>query len=430
MRFLVLSQYYPPEIGAPQTRLAAMVREMKNLGHDVEVVTAMPNYPKGRIFPEYRGRFYLREELDGVRVHRVWLYPSTGAGLRRILNYMSFTGTCLAPLLCLSRPDYVFVESPPLFLSVPGYLMARRWRAKMIFNVADLWPDSVRELGLMKDGLALGLAARLEEWTYRVADRVNAVTEGIRSTLIEKKGVPPAKVLFLPNGVDTQLFKPRPADDALASRLGLAGKKLILYAGTLGYAQGLEVALEAAATLRDETDILFVFVGGGSEVGSLKLLAEKWSLPNVVFLDPVPPEEVARLYSLALAGFASLRNLPLFEGARPSKIFPIMASGVPVIYSGAGEGARLIEAAQAGIVTPPEDSRALAGAVRLLAQNPDLAARLGRNGRAYAEKHLTWSTLVANWLRELSEESPSGGKKDRDEVTDRTVVVEGDKAIS
>lgn len=410
MRFLVLSQYYPPEIGASQTRLAAMVRVMKNLGHDVEVITAMPNYPTGRIFPEYRGRFYYREELTGVTVHRVWLYPSTGAGLRRMLNYMSFTVTCLAPLLCASRPDYVFVESPPLFLSLPGYLMARRWRAKMIFNVADLWPDSVRELGLMKDGLALGLATRLEKWTYRVADRVNAMTEGIRSALIQKKGVPSSKILFLPNGVDTQLFKPRPADNGLASRLGLAGKKLILYTGTLGYAQGLEVALRAAAMLRHQTDIVFVFVGGGSEEGKLKLLADNWGLQNVVFLEPVPPEEVARLYSLALAGFASLRNLPLFDGARPSKIFPIMASGVPVIYSGSGEGARLVKAANAGIVTPPEDGQALADAVQQLAQNPDLAARLGSNGRAYVEKHFTWSTLVADWLRQLIESSSSGGK--------------------
>jgi len=327
-----------------------------------------------------------------------------------MINYLSFAAMSLVALLRASRPDYIFVESPPLFLSVPGYLMARRWGAKMIFNVADLWPDSVRELGLMKDGLALSFAARLEKWTYRVADRINAVTEGIRSALVERKGVPASKILFLPNGVDTQLFRPRPADNELALRLGLVGKKLILYTGTLGYAQGLEVALKAAATLRDRTDIVFVFVGGGSEVSNLKLLAKKWGLYNVVFLEPMPLEEVARLYSLALAGFASLRNLPLFKGARPSKILPIMASGVPVIYSGSGEGARLIETAHAGIVTPPEDSQAFADAVRLLAQNPDLAAHLGSNGRAYVERHLTWSTLVADWLRQLIEDSSSGGK--------------------
>lgn len=420
MRFLVLSQYYPPEIGASQTRLAAMVRVMKNLGHEVEVVTAMPNHPTGRIFPEYRGRLYCREESHGVTVHRVWLYPSTGAGLRRMINYLSFAAMCLIALFRASRPDYVFVESPPLFLSVPGYLMARRWGAKMIFNVADLWPDSVRELGLMKNGFALSLATRLEKWTYRVADHVNAVTEGIRSILIEKKRVPLSKILFLPNGVDTQLFRPRPADNELASRLGLVGKRLIVYAGTMGYAHGVEVAINAAAMLRDQTDIVFIFVGGGSEERKLKLLAENWGLRNVMFLGPVPPEDVVRLYSLAFAGLSTLRNLPLFEGTRPSKIFPIMASGVPVIYSGSGEGARLIEAAHAGIVTPPEDSQALADTVRQLARNPDLAARLGSNGRAYVEKHLTWSTLVADWLRQLSEGSSLGGKNGRiqNEVSD------------
>lgn len=401
MRFLILTQYYPPETGAPQTRLASMAKELQRLGHQVEVVTAMPNHPTGRVFPEYRGRLYCREAHCGLPVHRVWLFASTGAGLRRMMNYASFTAMSLFGLCRVSRPDYLFVESPPLFLSLPGFLFSRLWGAKMIFNVADLWPDSVRELGLMKDGFVLHAADRLEAWTYRVSDYVNAVTEGNRVTLAVKKAVPTRKILFLPNGVDTSLFRPQPPDQTVAERFGLVGKKLIIFAGTLGYAQGLDVALDAAGMLSDQSDVRFVFVGDGSDKARLKLEAKQRGLSNVVFLNPVPLGDVAQLYSLALAGLATLRNVPLFEGVRPSKIFPIMASGVPVLYSGAGEGARLVDAAQAGLVTPPEDAQALAGAVRRLAGDPDLSIRLGTNGREYVEQHHAWSALVSNWVEQL-----------------------------
>ncbi|MGE5482441.1 MAG: glycosyltransferase family 4 protein [Bacteroidota bacterium] len=402
MRFLILTQYFPPEIGAPQVRLGALTRELVRLGHEVEVVTALPNHPTGRILPEYRRRFYWRETRDGAIVHRVWLYASVGAGLKRIVNYLSFTATCFWGLLRARRPDYVFVESPPLFLSVPGALAASIWRAPVIFNVADLWPDSVRELGLMREGLALRLADALERWTYRHCDYVNAVTEGIREMLTGKKGVPAAKVLFLPNGVDTETFKPAPADAAIERELGLAGQKLIVYAGTLGYAQGLEVALEAMTRLQVEApEALLLFIGDGSEKERLVRRTAELGLQNVRFLAPQPPEYVARLYSVAYAGFASLKNLPLFEGARPSKLFPIMAAGKPVVYSGAGEAVRLIKGAQAGLTVAPEDAAALADTLLRLLRSPGLAAELGSNGRAYVETKLSWRMVVEQWLQQL-----------------------------
>ncbi|MBC7361716.1 MAG: glycosyltransferase family 4 protein [Candidatus Aminicenantes bacterium] len=410
MRFLVLAQYFPPEIGAPQLRLAALVRELRRLGHEVEVVTAMPNHPTGRIFPEYRGRFYRCEEWEGVPVHRVWLYPSLGAGIKRVLNYLSFSSTCLLALARARKPDYVFVESPPLFLGVPGYLASQLWRVPLIFNVADLWPDSVRELGLMRDGPFLRLAEALERWIYHKAAYVNAVTKGIRTVLIVKKQVPEAKVLFLPNGVDTDLFRPRPPDRDLAHKLGLEDRKIVLYAGTLGYAQGLDVALEAMQLLQRDGNVSLVFVGDGSEREKLIKGARTRGIANVIFLDPCPPERVARLYSIAYAGFASLRGLPLFKGARPSKLFPIMASGKPVIYSGAGEGARLIEEARAGLVVPPEDPKALAEAIRHLVEHPELAAEMGRNGRAFVERNLSWSALVEDWLAQLAERERCHGR--------------------
>ena len=197
MRMLILTQFFAPETGAPQTRLGALARELIRLGHEAEVVTAMPNYPAGRIFSAYRGRFYCREDWGGIAIHRVWVHASMGKGAGRLLNYLSFAATSLYALIKSKRPDYIFVESPPLFLAIPAILMARLWRVATILNVADLWPDSVRQLGILKPGIILRAAERLERWAYRRADFVNAVTEGIARTLIEDKSVPGHKLLRL-----------------------------------------------------------------------------------------------------------------------------------------------------------------------------------------------------------------------------------------
>lgn len=403
MRFLFLTQYFPPEVGAPQVRLAAVIQELLQLGYEVEVVTTLPNYPLGQIFPAYQGRFSCYEEWQGVPIHRVWSYAAMGTGIKRMINYGSFTLTALYGLWQAQRPDYLFVESPPPLLSIPAWLFSLGWQKPIILNIADLWPDSIKELGLLQSGLVLKFAELLEYWSYRHATYINAVTEGIRQTLIQDKGVAASQVLFLPNGVDIELFKPSAPDTQLLQELGLADKKVILYAGTLGFAQGLEVALHAMQRLQAQRpDLLLILIGSGSERNKLAEIARHEHLGNVKFLDPQPPEYIARLYTLAYAGFASLKKLPLFEGARPSKLFPIMAAGKPVIYSGAGEAARLVqEQANAGIIVPPEEPQALAQAILDLVDNPQLANQWGANGRRYVEQHLSWSQLVKSWLQQL-----------------------------
>ena len=270
----------------------------------------------------------------------------------------------------------------------------------MILNVADLWPDSVHEFGVMRDGSMLWLAERLERWSYQRATFISTVTEGIQKALVERKNVPHHKVLFLPNGVDTNLFRPRPPDSQLARQLDLEGKRVALYAGTHGHAHGLGVALHAVKLL-ENAGIVFVFIGGGSEKPKLQEMAAEMSLGNVYFLDPAPPEYVARLYSLATIALSTLRKSSVAEETRPAKVLPAMASGKPVVYSGSGEGARLVEDTRAGLVVPPEDPKALADAILTLVHNPALADELGRNGRKYVEEKLTWSALVKDWLRQL-----------------------------
>jgi glycosyltransferase involved in cell wall biosynthesis len=276
------------------------------------------------------------------------------------------------------------------------------WRAPFIFNVADLWPDVIVDGGFMRDGWIIRCLRRLEQWSYRRAAHVNAVTDSMLRTLREKKSVPGEKLLFLPNGVDTRKFCPSLPDKHLNEKFGLTGKQVVLWAGTLGYAHGLDKVLEAAKLLQGEKTIHFLFVGDGSARQDLLRLLQDLRLTNVTFCDPVSLEEVPAYYSISFCGLSSLIDIPLFEGARPSKLFPVLASGKPLLFVGKGESARLIESAQAGLVVSPGDPAALAEAILHLARNPALCASLGENGRRFAEDHLDWSFLVSRWLRHLT----------------------------
>jgi glycosyltransferase involved in cell wall biosynthesis len=408
MRLLFLTQYFPPEIGAAPTRLQNIAREIARVGNEVEIVTGLPNYPRGRFFEGYERTLYRKEIKDGLTVHRVWMLPALGGGLRRILNYLTFAIASVWGLLRSEKPDFLFVESPPLILAVPGMIFASIWRIPLILNVADLWPDAAIDMGFMnKNSLLARLTYALERWSYRHASYVNAVTLGIQQTLLQTKGVPRSKVLFLPNGVDTALFQLQSADGELKERLGLAGKRVILWAGTLGGAHGLEHVLDSAHLLRAHPDIHFLFVGDGTAKPALEKRCRSLDLSNVTFHPPVPFEQVPKFFSIAEAGLASLLPLPVHEGARPSKVFPVFASGKPLIFVGRGEAAQLVREANAGVVVTPGDPDALASAVLQLMADPALLQELGGNGRLYVEKHFQWSQLIATWLDRLRQPTSS-----------------------
>lgn len=399
MRVLILTQYYPPEIGAPQTRLAAFTRELLRRGHEVEVVTAMPNHLLGRTHEGYRGKLYVRDRIDNATVHRTWVYAATGTGLRRIANYLSFTVSSLIGLALARRPDAVFVESPPLFLSVPGWIAATAYRAKLIFNVADLWPDSVRDLGVMQDGWMMRIAERLEAWTYRRADIVNAVTDGIDAVLRREKHVPARKLRFLPNGIDIDTFTPRAPVDRLKRELDIDERRVFIYAGTHGIAQGLEHVVDAAALVAREAIVLFV--GEGPTKRALIERARRSGVDNVRFVNAVPIDAMPEYFSLAYASIVPLVGSALMRGARPSKLFPALASGVPIVYSGEGEGARLVSDNGVGVVVAPERSDLLAEAMRWMCEHPEARAAMAVAGRQLAVNRFAWSSIVDEWLASL-----------------------------
>ena len=400
MRFLILTQYFPPEIGAAQTRLPALARGLTEAGHSVEVVTALPNHPRGEINPEYRGRWYHSEEIAGVRIHRTWAYAAVGAGLRRMANYASFAIASLVGLIRSRRPDWIFVESPPLTLVLPALLSARLRGIRLIVNVSDLWPDSIRALGLSRSPLLIKMLEKLERIAYARADVISTVTEGTRRSLITEKHVPCSKIILLPNGVDPAVYRPQSPDIGLKRKLGIENRRAVLYAGTMGFAQGLEHVLGAAEMLERE-DVHFLFLGDGSEKARLVQLACKLKLRNVTFLDPVEPIEVPRYLSIAECGLAPQRDAVLLEGNRPAKILPIMSCAKPVIFAGRGEGARLIEQSGGGVVVAPENPAALADAIRTICANPSLASEMGRRGRSFAVNNFAWDSLVRDWLSAL-----------------------------
>jgi len=401
MRFLILTQYFAPEPGAAQVRLAAVSQELVRAGHEVEIVTAIPNYPYGRIFDGYRHSLYRLEQWNGLPVHRLWLYASKGAGIGRMINYASFALTSLIGLAKARKPDYLFVESPPLFLSIAGFIASRLWGVPWIFNVADLWPDSVAELQLLHSGWLMRAAYVLEKWTYRHATYVSAATSAIREQLRVAKSVPKERLLLLPNGVDTEMFRPLGPDRDLQRRLGLEGKQVVIFPGTHGYAHGMQSILDAAEKLRHDDVIHFLLIGSGSAKGQLVEEARRRGLRNMTFLDPIPPEDIPQFISFACCGLVSMRDIPLLRDARPAKALAIMGCGKPVILAvGKGSGS-FVEQSQAGLVVPVNEPDAIAAAIRFLADNPAQASQFGSNARSYVREHLQWSKLVTDFVEQL-----------------------------
>jgi putative colanic acid biosynthesis glycosyltransferase WcaI len=407
-RFLILTQYFPPESGAAQVRLFNLARELMKLGHDVRVVTALPNYPRGEVFEGYRGRWTFHEQLDGIQVTRTWIYPATGRNaLKRLLNYWSFSITSLFACLIGPRPDYLFVESPPIFLGCTGYVCARLRRVPFILNISDLWPESARALGIIRSGWILWLGDKMARFLYRRADRVSAQTDGLRSYIQKIRGGP---VIPYYNGVDTSAFHRIPGVTMLWVR---PDEVAFIFAGVFGYAQGLDTLVEAAALLRHRRDIVLLLVGDGPSKAAIVEHAARLGLDNMRFADMQPIENMPAFFSACRASIAPMRRSELFKATRPSKMFASMACETPVIFSGEGEAAQLLQENDCGVVVPPESPAALADAVKRLADDATLAQQLGRRARALVEQQFGWDRIVKAWLDELPAVAPAGGSRRR-----------------
>lgn len=407
MRILYLSQYFPPEVGATQTRAYEMAQGLIRAGHSVTMLTEVPNHPEGVIRPEYRGRFWVREELDGIDVLRVWVWTSPVKTLRtRLAFYVTFMlNATLAGLLLARGPyDLLYATSPPLFAGGAALALSFLRRLPMVFEVRDLWPESAVALGELRSARSIRWATQLEERCYRRARRIVVVTEGIRRRLVER-GIPEEKLVLIPNGANTELFRPQPeAGRTLRERLAVGDAFLVLYAGILGIAQGLETVLEAAHLLRDRSDIRFLLVGDGPCKADLVRKKEELGLTSVTMLDAQPREEMPAYFSAADVALVPLRKVDLFRSAVPSKMFDAWACGCPVLLGIDGEARAILERAQAGLYVEPEDPRALAQTIVELAARREWCRELGAKGRRFVEAYYSrqaQARALASLLAEL-----------------------------
>ena len=391
MRVIFLTHYFPPEVGAPQARIAALADALAARGVDVGVHTCPPHYPDGQIRPPYRNRPLAREQRGPVRVVRSAVYPAFNRGLvRRLANHASFAASALVTAPGAPRADVVVVETPPLFLAGSAIAYARLKRARLVVNVADRWPASAVELGALTQPRAIAAAEWLERRSYGAAAAITTPTRGLVDAL---DAVPEAhgKVVWMAPAVDLDRFQPGPppAD---------GGALRVLYAGTVGMAQGLDTLLDAAERLGPDK-LRLTIAGGGAEAPGLAQRAE--ALPGVEMAGIVPFEAVPGLYALHDAAVVLLRDRPIFRDALPTKLLEGLAAGRPVVVSAAGEAAELVRDARAGLAVPPENPAELAAAFELLRRDPSTRERMGAAGRRLAEADYGRAAAADRWERLL-----------------------------
>jgi glycosyltransferase involved in cell wall biosynthesis len=403
MRFLILTQYYPPETGAPQNRLSGLARELKQMGHEVVILTAMPNYPAMQIHPDYLGKKYVLDEFENIPVHRAWIYVSKNRSIiSRLMNYFSFTFSSMFYASKIKGNfDYLMVESPPLFLGISAWWISKRKKAKMVFNVSDLWPESAEKLGVISNKMFLKLATILEEWLYKKSYMVTGQTQGIVQNIQTR--FPNKKVHWLPNGVDESIFSFKKQEN-VRQQLKLSNDDfLIMYGGIIGLAQGLDVILDAAKLLPAESKITYLLLGDGPEKNRLQQRVVDEKIARVKFLELVSREVVPSYVDAVDVAVIPLKKMDLFLGAIPSKIFENLALGKPLLLSVDGEARSLfIDQGNAGLFIEPENSKMLAEKSLQMEANPEMVREMGNNGKAFVQTYFMRKKITSDWVNTLN----------------------------
>ncbi|MDG1840735.1 MAG: glycosyltransferase family 4 protein [Crocinitomicaceae bacterium] len=388
MKLLILTQYYPPETGAPQNRLHELAVRLKLKGVEVQVLTALPNYPKMEVFETYKKKNKREETIDGIKVFRSWIYVSKSKSIiARLLNYFSFVFSSYIRGRRLGNYDYLMVESPPLFLGYSAIALAKRTKAKLIFNVSDLWPESAEKLEIVNNKRLLKMAYNLEAKCYKKAFLITGQTQGIVKDI--KSRFSEKMVHWLPNGVDTDYYNPQlKKPSTFRQSNGIKDQDLVfLYAGIIGHAQGLEIILNAAKSFLEEKQIKFVILGDGPVRETLLQMKKESKLSNVLFLNSVSKSEMPNIVSGCDVALVPLKKLDLFLGAIPSKVFENLSMQKPVLLGVDGEARELfINQGKAGWYYEPENLQELIFKIREIKKSPEEILKRGMNGRGYVKQ--------------------------------------------
>lgn len=403
-KLLIVTQYFPPEVGAPQNRLFELALRLQSNDIDVTVLTAMPNYPVGEIHESYKDKQYHYEEMSGLKVHRTSIYATTSKGIvKRLRNYFSFVWTSFfTGKKNITGPfDYVLCESPPLFLGISALRLAKRYKAKFIFNVSDLWPESAEKLGLVNNKIMLGAAYKLEKYLYKKSDLITGQTQGIVKNIQHR--FPDLITYWLPNGVDLSFFDPDNFDKSWRKKKGYDENDiLILYAGIIGHAQGLEIILKAAEQLKSQKNIKFILLGSGPLKKELIQMRDQMKLENVIFEDLVPKKEIPGIINSIDISLVPLKKLDIFKGAIPSKIFENCAMKKMLLLGVEGEAKELfIDEGEAGLFFEPEDPDSLKDQIEKVVSKPEEIKHYGERGREFVKEHFDRNNIAKGFQCEL-----------------------------
>lgn len=389
MRLWIVTQFYPPDMGAAGVRLSRLARLLAADGHEVTVVTVMPNYPAGTIPEPYRGRPFYREEADGVTILRTWLVATPSKSTRaRLATQLSAMAAVALRGTFSQRPDALIVESHPLFMVLAGGWLNFVKNAPVILNVSDLWPESAVATGTLRaDSTLVKWATQVERWAYRRAAQIVSMTEGVTAGILAA-GADPDKVTLIPNGVDLERFRPGGGDGAaFRARLGIAPDRAVaLHIGNMSITYDFDLILTAAAA---QPDIAFVFVGGGSQEPDIRQKVAERGLTNVTLAGVLPHDAMPDAWASGDLCLVAMGDHALASGTRPAKLYEALATGTPVVAAIRGEGAAVIDESGGGVATPVGDSSAYIESIGSLTADPARRAAMRAAGRAYAEAHFS-----------------------------------------
>jgi colanic acid biosynthesis glycosyl transferase WcaI len=396
LRILLLTQWFDPE---PTFKGLVFAKQLQAEGHTVEVVTGFPNYPRGRLYDGYKMRLVQRETIEGVRVNRVPLYPShDGSGIKRAFNYMSFAITsCLFCLFFMRRPSVIYAYHPPLTVGMSAALIGFFRRVPVVYDIQDMWPDTLQATGMLNNKKALALVGRICQWVYRRASALVVLSPGFKKLLVDR-GVPAEKISVIYNWCDALALTQVQRSDQMTARM--ANHFNVVFAGTMGKAQALDSVLQAAHIVQRQNDkVKFVFVGGGVDVEHLKSFADELQLDNVLFIPQMPMNQVGQVLAEADVLLVHLRDDPLFSITVPSKIQAYMAVGKPILMAVYGDAENLIEQSQCGLVVQPESAVAIAEAILKLSDMPQYELfEMGQRGAKYYQKELSIEIGVKKFI--------------------------------
>ncbi|MEE4186273.1 MAG: glycosyltransferase family 4 protein [Gammaproteobacteria bacterium] len=400
MRILFFTDNFPPESNAPAIRTFEHAREWVKAGHEVTVVTCVPNFPTGKVFPGYSNRLYQTEEQAGIEVVRVWSYVTANQGsVPRVLDYFSYMLSATSAALFLPRPDVVIGTSPQLFAAIGAWLTARVKRVPFVFELRDLWPESILAVGAMRGGFWLTRLERFVAYLYRQADLMVPVTQAF-ARVLRNEGVDEERIVVITNGIEPGSHTLTRTREDVRNQWGIPGDAFVGgFIGTLGMAHAVATILESAELTRGDPSIHFVIMGNGAERDQIKQLAAKKQLDNVTIVDGQPRQEALNVLGAVDASLVLLRNTPLFRTVIPSKIFEAMEFGKPIILGVRGESADIVVAqSRSGVAITPESPAELSAQMQRLRDAPELCAELGSNGKAAVASTFRRTQLAARML--------------------------------